>query len=51
MDIDVFPNTLEYWGPNGMAFFRNVQLRYMPDPGRHAPHDRARAPGRQRGRR
>jgi len=27
MDIDVFPNTLEYWGPNGMAFFRNVQLR------------------------
>ena len=30
MDIDVFPNTLEYWGPNGMAFFRNVQLRYMP---------------------
>jgi hypothetical protein len=30
MDIDVFPNTLEYWGPNGMVFFRNVQLRYMP---------------------
>jgi len=30
MDIDVFPNTVEYWGPNGMAFFRNVQLRYMP---------------------
>jgi len=30
MDIDVFPNTLEYWGPNGMAFFRNVQIRYMP---------------------
>ena len=30
MDIDVFPNTLEYWGPNGMAFFRNVQFRYMP---------------------
>jgi hypothetical protein len=30
MDIDVFPNTLEYWGPNGMAFFRNVQLRFMP---------------------
>jgi len=30
MDIDVFPNSLEYWGPNGMAFFRNVQLRYMP---------------------
>ena len=30
MDIDVFPNSIEYWGPNGMAFFRNVQVRYMP---------------------
>jgi hypothetical protein len=30
MDIDIFPNTVEYWGPPGMAFFRNVQLRYMP---------------------
>jgi hypothetical protein len=30
MDIDVFPNTVEYWGPTGMAFFRNIQLRYMP---------------------
>ena len=30
MDIDVFPNTLEYWGPAGMVFFRNVQIRYMP---------------------
>jgi hypothetical protein len=30
MDIDVFPNTVEYWGPPGMAFFRNVQVRYMP---------------------
>jgi len=30
MDIDVFPNTVEYWGPNGMAFFRNVQVRWMP---------------------
>lgn len=30
MDIDVFPNTLEYWGPAGMVFFRNVQFRYMP---------------------
>ena len=30
MDIDVFPNTLEYWGPNGMVFFRNLQVRYMP---------------------
>src|SRR5512139_3502038 len=30
MDIDVFPNTLEYWGPNGMLFFRNVQVFYEP---------------------
>jgi len=30
MDIDVFPNTLEYWGPSGMVFFRNIQLRFMP---------------------
>jgi hypothetical protein len=28
MDPDVFPNSLEYWGPNGMVFFRNVQVRY-----------------------
>jgi len=30
MDIDVFPNSIEYWGPNGMPFFRNVQLAWMP---------------------
>ena len=30
MDIDVFPNALEYWGPTGMVFFRNVQVRWMP---------------------
>jgi hypothetical protein len=30
MDIDVFPNTLEYWGPSGMVFYRNVQVRWMP---------------------
>jgi hypothetical protein len=30
MDIDVFPNSIEYWGPSGMIFFRNVQARYMP---------------------
>jgi len=30
MDIDVFPNSLEYWGPSGMAFYRNVQVRWMP---------------------
>jgi hypothetical protein len=30
MDLDVFPNILEYWGPNGMLFFRNVQFFYEP---------------------
>jgi DcaP outer membrane protein len=30
MDIDVFPNSLEYWGPSGMVFFRNIQFRWMP---------------------
>ena len=30
MDIDVFPNSVEYWGPPGMAFYRNVQLAWMP---------------------
>ena len=30
MDIDVFPNSIEYWGPAGMVFYRNVQVRYMP---------------------
>jgi hypothetical protein len=30
MDPDVFPNSLEYWGPSGMVFFRNVQVKWMP---------------------
>ena len=29
MDPDVFPNSLEYWGPTGMVFFRNVQARWI----------------------
>jgi len=28
MDVDVFPNSLEYWGPNGMLFVRNPQIFY-----------------------
>ena len=36
MDIDVFPNSIEYWGPNSMVFFRNVQFRWMPLKGRNA---------------
>ena len=35
MDPDVFPNSLEYWGPTGMVFFRNVQVRWMPVTGDH----------------
>jgi hypothetical protein len=35
MDIDVFPNSLEYWGPTGMVFFRNVHVRWMPIRGTH----------------
>jgi hypothetical protein len=30
MDIDVFPNSIEYWGPNAMVFYRNVQARWTP---------------------
>jgi len=30
MDLDVFPNILEYWGPNGMMFFRNTQVFWEP---------------------
>jgi hypothetical protein len=30
MDIDVFPNTIDYWGPDGMVYWRNVQLRWTP---------------------
>jgi len=30
MDDDQWPNTLEYWGPSGMVFYRNVQVRFMP---------------------
>src|SRR4026209_1105738 len=27
-DPDVVPNSLEYWGPTGLPWYRNVQLRY-----------------------
>ena len=30
MDINVFPNTIDYWGPSGMVFLRNPQLRWTP---------------------
>src|SRR6266576_1886436 len=28
MDGDLFPNTIDYWGPAGMVFVRNPQLRW-----------------------
>jgi hypothetical protein len=28
MDGDLFPNVVDYWGPTGMVFVRNPQLRY-----------------------
>jgi hypothetical protein len=29
MDPDVFPETLDYWGPMARVFFFNIQLRYV----------------------
>lgn len=28
MDIGIFPNTIDYWGPTGMVFYLNRQARY-----------------------
>ncbi|HEY4212510.1 MAG TPA: DcaP family trimeric outer membrane transporter [Steroidobacteraceae bacterium] len=28
MDIDVYPNTIDYWGPSGMVFNRDPQIRW-----------------------
>jgi hypothetical protein len=28
MNLDAFPNVIDYWGPNGDVFLRNPQLRY-----------------------
>jgi hypothetical protein len=30
MDMDIFPNTIDYWGPNGMVFLRDPQIRWTP---------------------
>ena len=45
MDPDVFPNSIEYWGPSGMVFFRNVQLRYMPMQGENELYVALERPG------
>jgi hypothetical protein len=36
MDDDYWPNIVDYWGPCGMVFFRNVQLRWTPVTGAHS---------------
>lgn len=30
MDGDLFPNTIDYWGPSGMVFLRSPQIRWTP---------------------
>lgn len=35
MDGDIFPNTIDYWGPAGMVFLRNPQVRYTFKSGPH----------------
>ena len=30
MDGDIFPNVVDYWGPNGMVFVRTPQIRFTP---------------------
>jgi hypothetical protein len=45
VDPDVFPNQLEYWGPNGLAWFRNVQVRWMPIKGNNELFIAAERPG------
>jgi hypothetical protein len=30
MNLSTFPNTIDYWGPSGMVFLRNPQVRYTP---------------------
>jgi hypothetical protein len=35
MDDDWWPTIIDYWGPAGMVFYRNVQIRYTPISGEH----------------
>ncbi len=45
MDRDLWPNTIEYWGPTGMVFFRNVQIRYAPLKGENEVYIALERPG------
>jgi hypothetical protein len=35
MDDEFWPTIIDYWGPAGMVFYRNVQIRYTPISGEH----------------
>ena len=45
MDGSTFPNQLEYWGPNGMVYFKNVQFRFTPIQGANELAFAAERPG------
>ncbi|MGL5113128.1 MAG: DcaP family trimeric outer membrane transporter [Flavobacterium sp.] len=34
-DGDIFPSVLDFWGPNGIVMFRNIQIRYTVLRGEH----------------
>ncbi|HTO99169.1 MAG TPA: DcaP family trimeric outer membrane transporter [Myxococcales bacterium] len=36
MDDDYWPNIIDYWGPAGMVFYRNVQIRFTHLAGVHS---------------
>ena len=35
MDSSIFPNSIEFFGPTGIVWFRNAQVRWMPVKGTH----------------
>jgi hypothetical protein len=36
MDIGIFPNVIDYWGPAGMVFLRTPQIRWTPISGENS---------------
>ncbi len=45
MDGDIWPNTAEYWGPSGMVFYRNIQIRYAALTGKNELYIALERPG------
>ena len=43
MDGDLFPNVVDYWGPAGMVFVRNPQIRFYLADNRDAGSRRSRS--------